>query len=55
MCELGDPAQLLVGTTERDLRKSLYGHGYASCWLDGRKVGPETAVKGLRNMAFAKP
>jgi FkbM family methyltransferase len=55
VCEVGDPAQRLVGITELDLRKTLYGHDYASYWLDGRKFGPETAVKGLQNIAFAKP
>jgi FkbM family methyltransferase len=55
VCEVGDPAQHLVGITELDLRKTLYGHDYASYWLDGRKFGPETAVKGLQNIAFAKP
>ena len=55
VCEVGDPAQRLVGTTELDLRKALYGYDYASYWLDGRKFGPETAVKGLQNIAFAKP
>ena len=55
VCEVGDPAQRLVGTTELDLRKTLYGHDYASYWLNGRQFGPETAVKGLQNIAFAKP
>jgi FkbM family methyltransferase len=55
VCEVGDPAQQLVGITELDLRKTLYGHGYDSYWLDGRKFGPETAVKGLQNIVFAKP
>ena len=55
VCEVGDPAQQLVGTTELDLRKALYGYDYASYWLDGRKFGPETAIKGLQNIAFAKP
>jgi FkbM family methyltransferase len=55
VCEVGDPAQRLVGATELDLRKTLYGHDYGSYWLDGRKFGPETAVKGLQNIAFAKP
>jgi FkbM family methyltransferase len=55
VCEVGDPAQQLVGTTELDLRKTLYGLDYASYWLDGRKFGSETAVKGLQNIAFAKP
>jgi len=55
VCEVGDPAQRLVGTTELDLRKTLYGHDYASYWLDGHEFGPETAVKGLQNIAFAKP
>ena len=55
VCEVGDPAQKLVGITELDLRKTLYGHGYASYWLDGRKFGPEAAVKGLQNIVFAKP
>jgi FkbM family methyltransferase len=55
VCEVGDPAQRLVGTTELDLRKALYGYDYASYWLNGRKFGPETAVKGLQNIAFAKP
>ena len=54
VCEVGDPAQRLVGTTELDLRKALYGYDYASYWLDGRKFGPETAIKGLQNIAFAK-
>jgi len=54
VCEVGDAAQQLVGTTELNLRKTLYGHGYASYWLDGRKFGPETPVKGLQNIAFAK-
>lgn len=55
VCEVGDPAQKLVGMTELDLRKTLYGYAYASYWLDGRQFGPETAVKGLQNIAFAKP
>jgi FkbM family methyltransferase len=55
VCEVGDAAQQLVGTTELDLRKTMYGHGYQSYWLDGRKFGPETPVKGLQNIAFAKP
>lgn len=55
VCEVGDAAQQLVGTTELNLRKTLYGHGYASYWLDGRKFGPEIPVKGLQNIAFAKP
>jgi FkbM family methyltransferase len=55
VCEVGDAAQKLVGTTELNLRKTLYGHGYDSYWLDGRKFGAETAVKGLQNIAFAKP
>lgn len=55
VCEVGNEAQQLVGITELDLRKTLYGHGYTSYWLDGRKFGPETAVMGLQNIAFAKP
>jgi hypothetical protein len=53
-CEVGDPAQRLVGTTELALRKTLYGHDYGSYWLDRRKFGPETGVTGLQNIAFAK-
>lgn len=55
VCEVGDAAQRLVGITELDLRRILYGHGYASHWLDGREFGPETAVGGLQNITFAKP